>query len=118
MKLADYVHLDAPTRWRKTWRACLLGTTIDGESKSKDQAVNNVFCQIQRNDANGNKRYYEIANDGTVFAMYWGYDSWCYDIIKPATYVSGANVSSCHMSTPSVTEALEQMRSHARQYGT
>lgn len=114
MKLSDLINLEAPTRWRKYWRAKFIGTSLESEGANKDQAAANLIEQIKRNDKNCNTRYYEVADNGAVFALYWAYDSWCYDIIRAD---NAHQPSSCHLSAPTVTEALERMRAHARQYG-
>ena len=117
MKLSELFVVDAPTRFRKAWKAHFLGTRIEATARDRDSAVDDVINQIRRMDQNGNQRVYRFAKDGTLFAMYWQYDAWWYDIVHAAHGEYGQTCSSCGLSTPSFSEALAQMESHCNSYG-
>lgn len=117
MKLSDLFVVEAPTRFRKTWKAHFFGTRIEATATDRDAAIDGVISQIRRNDQNASQHVYRFATNGTLFHLYWQYDAWWYDIVTPARGERNQTLSSCGLSTRNFSEALAQMESHVAQYG-
>lgn len=113
MKLSDILQVKRLKNIFGKRTNSLLGHTVTADSKQRAQEK--VLAEVKmRNDAQAFPRYYKV-NDTTVFVLYYGISSWCYDI----TELDGnfPRTSTCVINkNKSENEAIKMLRDHIKQY--
>lgn len=108
MRLQDFVNFVAPTPLKKRWRAVLAGW--EGTGSTKEHALMDAREVSERASRYQGTMRYRRALDGTVFVLYYAFDTWQYDMF----HMSG-NCSTAMLSARTIDEALAVMDSHVRQ---